>query len=85
MEIVDIEYFNKIKTSTVPRAKSHSHLSDEIYQDASTTTTHLLNLLRFLISDWLINSSLTTMWNHYDDFDKCYHCVSTIYLLCCIA
>ena len=42
--------FNKLKPSTIPMSQLYSHLSGEIYQDASITATHLCIILRFILT-----------------------------------
>ena len=60
-------------------------LSDESDQGASTTETHLRNILRFFLTTGLIAPFLTTMLDHMYGCAKHYRCAYAIYLLTCIA
>ena len=62
-----------------PMAQFYSHLYDENYQVASTTTTHIRFLLQFPIYKLFVASFSTTMWYQTDVFAKQYHCEYVIY------
>ena len=65
--------------------KSHSRLSDESDQVASTTATHLLIMIILLLSKWFTASLLKTMWDNKDGCANQYDCACNIYLLYCLA
>ena len=81
MEGVALEHFNKLKPSTIPMAQSNSHLSNENYQDASTTATHICIIIKFLLTKQIIDHFLTTAWDHTDSCEKQYQCALAIYIL----
>ena len=81
MEGVVLGNFNKLKPSTIPMAQFHSHLSDEIDQDVSTTATNILIILQFILKNKMIAPYLTIIWYHMDGCANQYHCESDIYLL----
>ena len=85
MEEVLLDPFNKLKPSTIYMSQFHSHLSDEIDQDAINTTTHLHINLQFLLTKKIIYPFLINMWDHTDGCAYQYCCASAIYLLSCIA
>ena len=62
-------------------AQFHSCLSDEIYQYASATMTHIRIIFQFIITKEKIFPFLTTMWYHMDGFTNQCRCSSAIYLL----
>ena len=47
-------------------AQFHSHLSDEIDQDVSTTATNILIILQFILKNKMIAPYLTIIWYHMD-------------------
>ena len=66
-------------------AQFHSHLSDESGQDAGITATHIYILLKMLLTKQMIDTFLTTIWDHTYVCTKQYCCESFIYLLPCLA
>ena len=59
----------------------HSFLSDDIKQDAATTTAHIKQLISLLKKKILLTVSLSTIWENTNDYDKQYRCASTMYLM----
>ena len=49
MEEVSLEFFNKLKPSTIPMVQFNSRLSDKSDQYSITTATHISILLRFIL------------------------------------
>ena len=84
MDGITLDQFNKSKPSTIHMAQFHSHLSDEIDQDASTTATHICIIIFLLLSKGFINSFLTSMWDHMDSCANQYNFSYGIYLLSCL-
>ena len=50
MEVVALEKFIELKTSTVPMPQFHYHLSDEIDQYDRTNATHTCNIFKSLLT-----------------------------------
>ena len=65
--------------------KFHYCLSDEIYQDNSTTATHISNIIQFLFPKGFIASLLTTIWYHTYGCANHNCCAYDIYILSFIA
>ena len=63
----------------------YSRLSDQSYQDARTTATHLGILLQFILTKKRTSPFLTTVWDHTNGCAKQYRCASGIYLRSFIA
>ena len=55
IEGVVIENFNRFKSATIPMAQFHSRLSDKSDQNDSTTATHPLIVIIFLLSKGFID------------------------------
>ena len=66
MEVFAIENFNKLKPSSIPMEQFYSHLSDYSDQDTSTNETNLRIILQFIITNQMIATYMTTMWDHTD-------------------
>ena len=62
-------------------AQFHCHFSDESYQYAIITATHIRILLQFILTKQMISPLLTTMWYHTDGCENQYSCASFICLL----
>ena len=81
VEGVSLHQVNKFKSSTVPMAQCHSHLSDESDQDVITNATYFIILIKFIHSKIFIVLYLTTMWYHIYDCANQYHCSFAIHIL----
>ena len=81
---VVLDHFNKLKPSTMPMVKFYSCLSNESYQDASNTATHLCILPQFILKNGTIAPFLTIVWDQTDSCENQYRYASTIYLISCI-
>ena len=84
MEDVALNKFNKFTPSGVPMAEFNPRLSDEIDKDYITTATNLSIILNLILSKYLIDLFMTSMWDHTYSCAKQYHCEYDIYLLSCL-
>ena len=89
IEGITLEYFSAapqtdINSSTLSRpshAVFHSFVSDDIQQDAVTTTAHSKRLISLLNKKQVFSTSLSTIWENTDDCAEQYRCASALYLL----
>ena len=59
----------------------HSFLSDDIKQDAATTTAHRKHLILFLKEKKIMTKSLSKIWDNIDGCAEKYRCSSALYLM----
>ena len=89
IEVISLENFSApsqadINSSTLSRPRHevfHSFLSDDIKQDAATTTAHSKRLVSFLNNKPVLTTSLSTIWENTDGFVEQYICASALYLI----
>ena len=56
-------------------------LSDDIKQDAATTTAHSKRLISLLKNKKVLTTSLSTIWENTDRCAEQYRCASELYLM----
>ena len=66
MEEFLLETLKTFKPSTITMSQLGSNLSEESDQDYSTTATHLLIIIQFILTKEMISPFLTKMWYHTD-------------------
>ena len=54
MEVVTLEYFKKLKASTIPMSEFYSRLSYESDKGTSPTVTYICIIIQFLITKGMI-------------------------------
>ena len=73
------------KDQIVRTMQFHSHLSDRLKQDASTTHAHMICLLNKMAEKGEIQARKTTILEHSDGCSKQYRCGTALYLLSVLA
>ena len=77
-----------IKSTTKSRqicAVFHYFLSDDIKQDATTTTSHSKRLISLFKDKKLLKTSLSTLWENTDGCVEQCRCASALYLMSVIS
>eukprot|EP00957_Ditylum_brightwellii_P181441 13821092-Ditylum_brightwellii.AAC.1 len=88
MEDVALEYHldnQIIGNKPLVKGKFHSVLSDESDQNAVTTTSHMLELIKLLIEKNMIRQNQSTIMEEIDGFAKQYGCATEFKLLSMLA
>ena len=73
-----------IISSSLPcprHAVFHSFLSDNIKQDAATTSAHSKRLISLLNTKQVLTTSLSTIWENTDGCAEQYRCAYALYLM----
>ena len=89
IEGIALEHFSALpqieinsSTKSCPfHAVFHSFFSDDIKQDAATTTAHSNHLIKMLKEQKVLMSTLSTIWEKTDGCEEQYICASALYLL----
>ena len=89
VEVIALEHFSALPkadiNSTTPSSQRHavfhSCLSENIKQDAATTTAHSKRLISLLKDKKLLKTSLSKIWENTDGCAKQYKCASALYFM----